>query len=274
MALAARVRRVSLAASLGLMLAGPAIGQPAVGVNPPAAVKAWSDIAKLPDWSGSWMPSLQVEYSEFDKNPLPWNAKAQAQIDFLKKESDAGRPKLILWGCFPHGMPGFMIINHNFIEFLFTPGRVTMLGEVDGNRLRRIHTDGRQHPADPDPTFHGHSIGHWEGDTLVIDTVGISPQVMLAPSETVGIPNNGDMHIVERIRLRSQDVMENTITITAPKVLTKSWTSTRTYSRRPGPENSIAEAQCVRGNYTEGLDKDGNATFIPAELTPGAAGTS
>src|SRR6267142_443801 len=87
------------------------------------------------------------------------------------------------------------VINppHTAKDILFTPGRVTMLGESDGNRLRRIYTDSRPHPADPDPTFHGHSIGHWEGQTLVVDTVGILPETYIAPSEGVGLPNNGDM---------------------------------------------------------------------------------
>jgi hypothetical protein len=76
-----------------------------------------------------------------------------------------------------------MLVTHNAMEILFTPGRVTMLGESDGNRLRRIYTDGRPHPDTPDPTFHGHSIGHWEGDTLVVDTVDILPQAPLAISE-------------------------------------------------------------------------------------------
>ena len=263
MALVARVRRVTVIASLGLILAGAAAAQPAVGVNPPAAVKAYSDIAKLPDWSGSWAPDRAVEAAELKNNPLPWNAKAQAQIDALQKQSDAGNPKLIFWGCFPLGMPSWMLINHNYMEILFSPGRVTVLGEVDGNRLRRIHTDGRPHPADPDPTFHGHSIGHWEGGTLVVDTVGIVPQSPIAAHETVGLANNGGMHIVERIRLRSQDVLEDVITVTAPNVLTRPWTSTRLFNRERGAENEIIEGQCVRGDYNEGVDKDDNATFTP-----------
>ncbi len=59
-------------------------------------------------------------------------------------------------------MPGFVLITRNAFEFLFTPGRVTVLGEMDGNRLRRIWTDRRGHPDDPDLSFHGDSIGHWE----------------------------------------------------------------------------------------------------------------
>jgi len=257
------IGRASLAALLGLLVATTANAAPDAGVNPAAVVKAWRDIAKLPDWSGTWKPDISVEGSELRKNPIPWNPKAQLQIDHLQKESDAGRPALILWGCFPHGMPDFMMINHNLMEILFTPGRVTILGEVDGNRLRRIWTDGRPHPEDPEPTFHGHSTGKWEGDTLVVDTVGVAPQVAIAPSETIGLPNNGDLHIVERIRLRSQDVLEDSLTITAPNVLTRPWSTTRLYKRLRGVANDITEGQCVRGDYSEAVDANGNAIFVP-----------
>jgi hypothetical protein len=157
-----------------------------------------------------------------------------------------------------------MMINHNVMEILFTPGRVTMLGEVDGNRMRRIYTDGRPHPEDPDLTFHGHSVGKWEGDTLVIDTVGIAPQAPIAQSEAIGISNNGDMHVVERIRLVGPDRLEDVMTITAPKVFTKPWTTTSYFNRLRGAKYDIVEGQCVRGDYEEGVDKFGNATFVPA----------
>ena len=78
-------------------------------------------------------------------------------------------------------MPSWMLMTHNAMEILFTPGRITMLGEGDGNRMRRIYTDGRRHPEDPDLTIHGHSIGHWEGDTLVVDTVGIIAPGLISP---------------------------------------------------------------------------------------------
>ena len=129
-------------------------------------------------------------------------------------EEDAGRPFPIIDHCFPTGMPSWMLITHNAFEILFTPGRVTILGEGDGNRLRRIYTDGRPHPADPDPSFHGHSIGHWEQGTLVVDTVALLPQAYLAVSEAVGVPNNGDMHIVERLHLLGPDTLADDLQIT------------------------------------------------------------
>jgi hypothetical protein len=156
-----------------------------------------------------------------------------------------------------------MLISHNALEFLFTPGRVTMLGELDGNRLRRIYTDGRPHPEDPDLTFHGHSIGRWEGDTLVVDTVGILPEVYLAISEGVGIPNGGDMHIVERIRLVSPDLLHDELEITAPHVLTAPWKTTRIYYRERARKYDIVEGVCLQGNFVDQVDERGNAVFVP-----------
>jgi hypothetical protein len=148
------------------------------------------------------------------------------------------------------------------MEFAFTPGRVTILGESDGNRLRRIYTDGRPHPDDPDPTFHGHSIGHWEGDTLVVDTVGILPEVYLAVSEAAGLPNNGEMHVIERIHLASADVLHDDLEIIAPKILTKPWATTRIYFRQRARKFDIVEGVCIQGGYSERLDAEGNAVFV------------
>jgi hypothetical protein len=120
------------------------------------------------------------------------------QVEHLIAEEEAGRLFFVLGHCLPHGMPGWMLISHDAFELQATPGHITMPGEVDGNRMRRTYMDGRPHPEDPDPTLHGHSIGHWDGDGLVVDTVGIVPQAYIAISEAAGIPNNGDMHILER----------------------------------------------------------------------------
>jgi hypothetical protein len=160
-------------------------------------------------------------------------------------------------------MPSWMLITHNALEFLFTPGRVTVLGESDGNRLRRIYTDGRDHPEDPDPTFHGHSIGHWEGDTLVVDTVGILPQSYLAVSEAVGVPNNGDMHVIERIHLKGTDFLHDDLEIIAPRILTTPWKTTRIFFRQRERKFEFVEGNCLQESFVDGLDKDGNAAFIP-----------
>jgi len=144
-----------------------------------------------------------------------------------------------------------------------TPGRVTILGENDGSRLRRIYTDGRSHPDDPDLTFNGHSIGHWEGDTLIVDTVAILPQVFLPLGQAVGIPNNGDMHIVERIRLAGPDRLEDAIEIEAPKVLTAPWRVTKSLVRSRNRNDDISEASCHQGDFYEAVDANSNHVFLP-----------
>ena len=117
------------------------------------------------------------------------------------------------------------------------------------------------HPDDPDLTIHGHSIGRWDGDALVVDTVGVIPQSYIALSEGTGVPNNGDMRIVERLYLSAPDALSVELTITAPKVFTKPWTTTRLFVRRRVALYDIVEGQCVQGQLVEAFDEHGNAIF-------------
>jgi hypothetical protein len=232
-------------------------------INPPPTAQDWADLAKLPDWSGVWNPKITDQDAQIKTKPPPWTPKAAAQIEHMVEEEKAGRPTPLFVECLPEAMPSWMLVTHNAMELLFTPGRVTILGESDGNRLRRIYTDGRPHPDDPDPTFHGHSIGHWEGDTLVVDTVGIRPQTYIAVSEAVGVPNNGDMHIIEHIHLAEPDILHDDLEIIAPKVLTKPWKTTRIFFRQRARKFDIVEGVCLEGSFSEQMDKDGNSVFVP-----------
>jgi hypothetical protein len=232
-------------------------------INPPPTAQQWADLGKLPDWSGVWAPAVRNQEAQVRNNPPPWTPKAAAEMVQMFAEEKAGHPRPLFVECLPEGMPAWMLITHNALEFLFTPGRVTILGESDGNRLRRIYTDGRPHPEDPDPTFHGHSVGHWEGETLVVDTMGVLPQSYLAVSEAVGVPNNGDMHITERIHLQGTDFLHDDLEIIAPKILTKPWQTTRVFFRQRERKYEFVEGNCLQESFVEGVDKDGNATFVP-----------
>ena len=234
-------------------------------INPAPKAKDWADLAKLPDWSGVWNPFISDQDKQAKTNMPPLIPAAADLIKFQLAEEKAGRPPPLFVNCLPEAMPSWMLITHNAMEVLFTPGRVTMLGESDGNRLRRIYTDGRKHPADPDPTFHGHSIGHWEGDTLVIDTIGILPQSLIAISEAAGVPNNGDMRIIERIRLVGKDELHDEIEVIAPKVLTKSWKTTRIFFRQRARKFDIVEGVCLEGYFAPGKDKYDNDIFVPIQ---------
>ncbi|MGA2129394.1 MAG: hypothetical protein ABSG76_24950 [Xanthobacteraceae bacterium] len=235
--------------------------------NPAPTTQDWADLGKLPDWSGVWNPKITDQDAQVATNPPPWNAQAARKIEQMFAEEKAGRPRLIFPGCLPEALPSWMLITHNAMEILFTPGRVTMLGEADGNRLRRIYTDGRSHPDIHDPTFHGHSIGHWEGETLVVDTVDSLPQVPLAVNEAVGLPNNGDMHVVERIHLADKDILHDDLEIVAPKILTAPWKTTRIFFRQRARKFDIVEGVCVQGDLAERVAPDGDHIFVPVEKT-------
>jgi hypothetical protein len=234
-------------------------------------LQEYEALAKLPDLSGTWTPDIPDQERQETQNMPPWTPKAEKQIKHLIAEDEAGRPFQVIDHCFPTGMPSYMLITHNAFELLATPGRITLLGEGDGNRLRRIYTDGRAHPADPDPSFHGHSIGHWENGTLVVDTIAVFPQVYLAISESVGIPNNGDMHIVEHLHLDANDknTLLDDLEITAPKVLTKTWKTTRKYYRTRKQKFDIVEGVCPQGYFADAVDKNGNAIFKPVQFRNG-----
>ena len=238
-------------------------------ITPPPTAKDWANLAKLPDWSGVWNPKISDQDKQAKTNMPPWTPAANELIQFQLAEEKAGRPPPLFVNCLPEAMPAWMLVTHNAMEILFTPGRVTLLGESDGNRLRRIYTDGRPHPEDPDPTFHGHSIGKWEGDTLVVDTVGVVPQAYIAISEAAGVPNNGDMRIIERIHLAGKDELHDDIEIIAPNVLTKPWKTTRIYFRQRARKYDIVEGVCLEGSFSHGKDQRGNDIFVPVQYDVG-----
>jgi hypothetical protein len=141
--------------------------------DPPPAAKDWAARAKLPDWSGTWVPVPEDPFP-LGRNEPNWKPAAARQIEALKAADKAGHPQNVFVNCLPEGMPDFILMTVAATEFLFTPGRITILGEFDGNRLRRIYTDGRAHPDDPDLTFNGHSIGHWEGKNDQSEVPGLT----------------------------------------------------------------------------------------------------
>jgi hypothetical protein len=130
------------------------------------------------------------------------------------------------------------------IQILDGPNQIVILHEAV-MQPRRIYMDGRGHPPDYDPTFLGHSTGHWEGDTLVVDTVGtngrsrpmnsyVSGAVGDGVVTTPRLPASDQQHIVERIRLvGGGDYLEDVFTVEDPKTYLKPFTGKRYWQRRP-----------------------------------------
>jgi hypothetical protein len=235
-------------------------------MNPAPKAEDWTAISKLPDWSGYWIPNIRDQTVQETGNTPPWNEKIAKEMAAARAEEKAGSPRGLFANCLPEGLPGGMLVNHVGMEWVFAPGRVLMFGDGDGNKLRRIYTDGRAHTPDVNPTLYGESIGRWDGQTLVVDTTGILPQAILAINQAIGVPNDGDMHVLERIHLEGANTLHDELTITAPKILTRPWKTTRIFTRDRRRVTEIREAICVQGAmFEEGKDKAGHAGWVPAQ---------
>ena len=132
--------------------------------------------------------------------------------------------------CAPPGVPRVYLIRGEPVEIANIPGRVLMLFEYD-HFVRNIYTDGRQHGKDLNPSWMGEAIGKWEGDTLVVDTVGFNDKTWL---DNDGHPHTEDLHVVERIRRVNHDTLTIDTTIEDPKAYTKPWGGHAIYELKPG----------------------------------------
>jgi hypothetical protein len=197
------------------------------------ALAAGAGTAAAQDLSGVWM--RQAPGSTFSSAPPPpmtaWAAArfaANRPTVGPNASLDATDPTL---ECIPPGVPYILTIPTPF-EFVQTPGQVIQLFEYN-HFVRRIHTDARDHPDDLADTgtyeWLGHSIGWWERDTLVIDTVGFNDQTWL---DRLGHPHSDALHLVERLRLVDPDTLEYGVTVNDSKAYEAPWEGRMIFTRR------------------------------------------
>ena len=117
-----------------------------------------------------------------------------------------------------------MIMPYPF-EIAQRPGIIYIIFSF-GSGIRRIYTDGRKHPNDLSPSWMGHSVGTWQGDTLVVDTVGLRQETWIDPT---GVPHSDALHMVERFRRPAKDTLEVQFSFDDPKAFTHAWGGTRQY---------------------------------------------
>lgn len=227
---------------------------PPVKLDPGIVGNTYASIAKLPDWSGiwelDWMHNRSLMHAVPPKLTPEWQAKFET---YRKGQAEGKNVQGESANCFPVGMPQIMTQPYP-VEFLFTPGKVTMVIEAY-HEWRHVFTDGRKHSDDPDLQFQGESIGHWEGQgpgaTLVVDTIGLAPTNQIS----MGIGHSDQIHIVERIHRLDDKYLEISTTITDPKVLQEPWTQVRTYRRDAG---DLREYECEQNNR-DSADDEGRA---------------
>lgn len=145
--------------------------------------------------------------------------------------------------CISAGMPSMMSMTYG-MEIQHTKDKITIYGELN-DVYRRIWLDGRrplQRVLD-DPTFAGYSTGHWEGDTLVVETVAIREDALFDSFS----PHSDQFTVTERIRFISPGVLEDRITVTDPRALLEPFTSVRTYRKASAPNDELREFSCAEG---------------------------
>jgi len=246
MSMRALVAATSLILGMQAVSGGARAADSAAGSGPPAAYPKdhYSALNKLPDWGGVWT---------FNFRPLPGVKRELPQLkgkylesyQAWQKIADTNHGEVPRNGsyCRPPGMPGIMMVGQYPIEFLFTPGRVTAHYEA-WMQLRSIWTDGRKHPDDWDPTFYGHSIGHWEGATLVVDTVGIKTLTELRN----GMPHSDQLHVVEHIHLAPDDpnTLIDDMLVEDPLALATPWHTVLSYTR--ARDQDLLEFVCAEND--------------------------
>lgn len=237
-----RMLRAPLLACGALLLAGPAAAQEL------SRATAYAEVARLPDWSGVWSP---LEPRTTSTAPVLTPLGKSLLDEFEAGKLRGENLQVAEANCVPSGMPRIMRSPYPH-EFVFSPGRVNILIEIY-SQIRRIYTDGRPLPEDPDPYFNGHSVGRWDGDTLVVDTVGLSPQAVLLP----GLKATDKSRLRERIR-RDGDVLVDEITITDPDLLAEPYVMTQRYALKPDWE--MREYVCQENNQ-DGADAQGRPSM-------------
>ena len=206
------------------------------------------------DFSGVWMNDNTLD-EQLKRAGLVRNSQLQRpagppperpltpEYQKIDAEQKAAAAKLAegAEACKWPGTPGIMTYPYPF-EILHNPGRITLLFEAD-SQVRRIWLNRSKHldPDDLDPSYNGDSIGRWEGNTLVVETIGFNTE-----GKVRGMPHSEEMRMVERITQTKPGVIEDEITVHDPKAFTKPVVIKVQYSRRD--DWRIREYSCNENN--------------------------
>jgi hypothetical protein len=223
----------------------------------------YESLSALPDWSG-WWALRGIAENSFAANPPPMRPEDLARLRSARAMPDAhadpGR------FCRPEQFVGVNVRPAPSIEFLFTPGRVTLTNELGA--VRRIYTDGRQLPADIEDSNMGTSVGHWEGKTLVVETAGINPEAKFPDPNPGAIRIGRKATVRERIALHGE-YLEFDVVVTAPDILAAPYSRKFSFARNP---KKFAQELVICSESDRAIDSaTGTQRFDltpPADLPP------
>src|SRR5436190_624512 len=193
--------------------------------------------------SGVWIgkrDARQVVDEKFRPPMTPWaQARFDAAIPTLGPRVIAGKENDPILRCNPDGIPKLLGVPQPF-EIIQIPDRIIMFFEHN-RHWRTIWTDGRKLPDDPDPSWMGYSVGRWDGNTFIVDSIGFNDIPWL---NFYGDPHSVAMHLAERYRRIDAKTLEIAVTIDDPKAYSKPWVNPpKQYNLEPSWE--IGEHYCV-----------------------------
>src|ERR1700680_3151249 len=244
-----RMMTIAWMAALAAVPALPALIHAQMPSQQSGAAKSDNSVPADPhDFSGMWeffngVPGQGI-YATPSKDHPPMTPWAKAKYDETKpgygpKAQGGGNDPILK--CYPTGIPRILFFPQPF-EIFQTPERVFMFFERD-HAWRQIWTDGRGHPKDLAPTWMGDSIGKWDGDTFVVDTVGFNDKSWL---DAYGNPHSDEMHVIERYKRVDRITLTMQLIIDDPKAYTKTWVSdTKIYKLLPSQQAVIEELFCI-----------------------------
>src|SRR5258708_6139715 len=175
-----------------------------------------------PDFNGVWSAPFTPDISKVLGHQPPFTPYAAERF---KKEDEIDDP---LTQCLPIGPARGIQAGLMPFQIVQTPSVLAILFE-NQHTFRLIFTDGRSHPKDVDPTWFGDSIGKWEGDTLVVDTIGLNDRTWL---DTAGHEHSDQLHLVEKFQKIDSNTIKWTVTFEDPKFYTEPWSITLPIARQ------------------------------------------
>jgi hypothetical protein len=191
-----------------------------------------------PDLSGIWSTSGDMKYLQnlaADGIEVPFQPWAAALYKERRDNLGKGHPSE---RCLTHGVTDFDALGVGW-KLIQTPSAIVILYEAYNNHYRQILMDGRPPPEPTQPAYMGYSVGKWEGDTLVVDTIGLNDKGWL---DDGGHPQTEALHVTERFRRRDFGHMDLQLIIDDPKAYTKPWGPTLHLTLHPDEE--LIESIC------------------------------
>jgi hypothetical protein len=218
-----------------------------------------------PDLSGVWMVRNGSFYLTSPLKPddvLPWAAALyQQRADNFRNDTDGIR-------CLPPGPKAGIGLGNLAMKIVQTPDLVVVLYEYQ-TLYRQFFLDGRTLPHDPNPTWMGYSVGHWEGDTLVVTTAGYNDKTTI---DLAGHPHTEALRFIERYHRRDAGHLDVEVTFDDPKAYTRPWTLPMEFDLIP--DGQLIEYVCENERDKPHLvGKRGEEAHVPIEVLAQYAGT-